>query len=217
MSGTKSLLGEEFVPLTPVHFFTPEHFFRELPKGHKGTIAPLGWLPDLSGLNHEARTAKVAGAWSEDGLLFEVAVEGDFDHPVFPQLEDGDSVELFIDTRDLKTAGFNHRFCHHFYFLPKAVDGSARAGEITRFRTEDSHDHCNPADLQLIDVKANQWQFWIPQKCLTGYDPQQFDRLGFTYRINRWARREPQHFTVHSREYAIDQQPALWSKIRLVK
>lgn len=59
-------------------------------------------------------------------------------------------------------------------------------------------------------------KIFIPSQCLYGYDPKQFDRLGFTYRINR-AGGQPQHFSVISQEYQIDQQPSLWGSIKLVK
>ena len=67
-------------------------------------------------------------------------------------------------------------------------------------------------------MKLNQGdlQIFIPAECLHGYDPEQFDRLGFSYRINRYAL-PPQHFSVVTKEYQIEQQPSLWSHMRLVK
>jgi hypothetical protein len=50
---------------------------------------------------------------------------------------------------------------------------------------------------------------------LYGYDPKQFDRVGFTYRINRHGG-NPQHFAVVSKDYQIDQQPSLWGSIKLI-
>jgi hypothetical protein len=213
----KELLGEEFGALTPVHFFTIQGQISRLPANHKGSILKLGTLPDLSGLCGESPVAQLAGAWGDEGLLFELHVEGDFAHPVFPRLEEGDSLELFIDTRDLKSTGFNHRFCHHFYILPIELKGVPRAGEVTRFRTEDSHDLCPPGELKVVDLSRSSWQFWIPKNCLVGYDPDQSETIGFTYRLNRWAKRSQQHYAVHSREYSVDQLPGLWSSMRLVR
>jgi hypothetical protein len=123
-----------------------------------------------------------------------------------------------IDTRDVKTAGFNTRFCHHFFFLSEPVEGLV-AGEITRFRTEDTHELCDPQDLKVISSrKKNSYtmNLFIPGSCLYGYDPDQFNRLGFTYRLNR-AHGFPQHFSVVSEDYQIEQQPSLWSSLRLIK
>ena len=175
-------------------------------------------IPSTHVLTQEQSFAKIAFGWHENGLSFLVQVESPIVKSVFPKVEKGDSVELFIDTRDLKTAGFNTRFCHHFFFLPQEVEGNVK-GEITHFRTEDRHDLCHSNDLQLITTlrkEGYQMEIFIPASCLYGYDPKQFDRIGFTYRINR-ASRESQHFSVISRDYQIDQQPSLWASIKLIK
>jgi hypothetical protein len=57
-------------------------------------------------------------------------------------------------------------------------------------------------------------KIFIPSQALYGYDVKQFDRLGFTYRINRTGGK-PQHFSVNSQDYQIEQQPSLWSSISL--
>ncbi len=131
-------------------------------------------------------------SWLErGGMCVQVVVKGSFNEPQFPNFQAGDSVELFFDTRDVKTSGFNTKFCHHFYFLPEAIENEGeaiQAGEATRFRTEDVHELCSP---QLLEVKTTKggkevkMDIFIPKECLHGYDPSLFERLGFTYRINR--------------------------------
>lgn len=175
-------------------------------------------LPDTSKLCHEDPFAKVAMGWHEEGVGFQIQVSQSYTRSSYPNIELGDSIELMIDARDLKSTGFNTRFCHHFYFLPQAVEGY-QWGEKTRFRTEDSHSLCDPQLLQCqvrLRSDHSNMKIFIPSPCLHGYDPKQFDRLGFTYRINR-AGGKPQHFSVVSQEYQIDQQPSLWSSLRLVK
>lgn len=203
--------------LHPVNFFALAWDCPVLPK--PGTI-PTGkayTLPTTDVLCNEKNFAKVAIGWHTEGLSFFIEVNSPYKKAVFPQVEQGDSVELFIDTRDLKAAGFNTRFCHHFYFLPEPVEGH-EAGEMTRFRTEDRHPYC---DAQLltsqVEKKARGYTMhvFIPAACLHGYDPKQFERLGFTYRINRFGN-DSQHWSVVSQEYQIDQQPALWGSIRLL-
>ncbi len=73
--------------------------------------------------------------------------------------------------------------------MPQAIDGVAK-GEKTHFRTEDSHPLCDPQLLQTqvqLRKEGYDLRIFIPALCLNGYDPKQFDRLGFTYRINRAA------------------------------
>lgn len=179
---------------------------------------PSQVLPSTVGLCDQADFAKVSMGWNEEGLGFQVIVNTNRTQSFFPNLQKGDSVELFIDTRDLKSAGFNTRFCHHFYFLPQLIDNHPIAAEITHFRTEDSHPLCDPTLLVCqTKLAGNSYtmKIFIPKECLQSYDPSQFDRLGFTYRINR-MNGESQHFSVTSEEFSIDQQPSLWASIKLL-
>lgn len=155
-------------------------------------------------------------------MCVQVVVKGSFNEPQFPNFQAGDSVELFFDTRDVKTSGFNTKFCHHFYFLPEAIENEGeaiQAGEATRFRTEDVHELCSP---QLLEVKTTKggkevkMDIFIPKECLHGYDPSLFERLGFTYRINR-ASGSHQFFTANGEDFTIEQQPSLWASIKLIK
>ena len=216
----------------------------------------------------------------EEGIELQVVVNQPVQECFYPDVSRGDGIELFFDTRDVKTSGYNTRFCHHFFFLPEAVDGH-QAGELTRFRTEDVHDLCDPNELKIksreaiaklpaaqnrpfdascrgggsstppsmseppphepakpvlargvkiIDFslaasfattsqtssRGYSLQIFIPSQCLYGYDPDQFDRMGFSYRLNRY-RGDPQHFSAVTDEYQIEQQPSLWSSVQLVR
>lgn len=215
MGALDALLGDDFIPLAPLNFFQLNIEVPYRSPTAKTKLSKKYYLPDTTHLADEEPFGSIAMAWSEQGLLFELTTDIAFNEPQYPRLEDGDSVELFIDTRDLKSAGFNTRFCHHFFFLPAAVDG-IQVGEVTHFRTEDSHELCDPSDLSLTALGKRHWKFFIPSDCLFGYDPQQFDRLGFSYRLNR-SGGASQHFAVTGDEYSIDQQPALWSRLRLVR
>lgn len=208
---------DEKLSLAPIHFVAVAADCLRKPQA-KGRLSDRYRLPDTSALCGEERFAEVALAWSDEGLFADVHVSKPFQEAFYPEVQRGDSVELFIDTRDRKTAGFNTRFSHHFSFFAKPIDGRL-GGEITRFRTEDVHEWCDPTELKVtphLGKDAYSLEILIPAHCLQGYDPEQFERLGFTYRINRVAG-SPQHFSVTTRDYQIDQQPSLWSSLRLVK
>jgi hypothetical protein len=212
------MFEDQSFTLTPINFFALAGDCRYLSKKDLLPSISSHALPSTSQLCHEYPFAKVAMGWHEEGLGFQIQVDQAFIKSNFPDVTKGDSIELMIDTRDLKSAGFNTRFCHHFYFLPQVIDGYPQAGEITRFRTEDRHDLCDPQLLRcLAQLGRDEYKMkiFIPSQCLYGYDPKQFDRLGFTYRINR-ASGKPQHFSVSSHEYQIDQQPSLWSSFKLI-
>lgn len=213
------MFEDKFVPLSPINFFQISadchHTKSELTTSNLRTHQ----LPDISSISNEDSFADVAMGWNIDGIEVLVHIKEPMHEVYYPEVSRGDSVELFFDTRDVKTSGFNTRFCHHFFFLPEAFEGHA-AGEITRFRTEDVHELCDPRELKVKVLKGKKEGYTliisIPSHCLYGYDPEQFNRLGFTYRINR-AGGAPQHFSVMTQDYQIDQQPSLWSSIRLVK
>ncbi len=194
---------DEFVPLEamslrPVNFFA---FELECYSLTDGKFEKRHILPDLSELSLEKGFAQVSLGWSRDGVSAVVEM---------PKQEEL-AVELFLDTRDIKSAGFNTRFCHHFLF-------DAKSGkEITHFRTEDKHELCNPLDL-FVASEAGRTRLiskiFIPSHCLYGYDPDQFERLGFTYKLA--AGRQEQHFCLSSAEYQIDQNPSLWCSLKLL-
>jgi hypothetical protein len=210
------MFENEFFSLNPIHFFAlacDSHYLTK--KNQTPSLTRYG-LPTTEKLTNEEIFARVAMGWHEEGIAINLQVNLPARQSYYPAVEQGDSIELFFDTRDLKSAGFNTRFCHHFFFLPQSVDGIVK-GEKTHFRTEDSHPLCDPQLLQCqTQLKRNDYsmKIFIPTQCLYGYDPKQFDRLGFTYRINRFGGRS-QHFSVVSQDYQIDQQPSLWGSIHL--
>lgn len=143
---------ENIVPLEAVHFFAFQ-IDCYYAKGKKLESHLRHRLPSLSSFYENPSFADVAMGWHEKGILLSIAISGAFNKSDFPKFSEADSIELFFDTRDVKSAGYNTRFCHHFYFLPEPVENNEdqiQAGEVTRFRTDDMHELCNP---QLLEVK----------------------------------------------------------------
>lgn len=217
--------SDEFVPLTPINFFQisadclylPRSPDRKFPTMSKAQAQKM-LLPDTSKLCAEEPFADISLGWNEDGIEAFIRVNNPFKRAFYPEVSRGDSVELFIDTRDVKTAGFNTRFCHHFFFLAEGVEGHL-AGEITRFRTEEVHPLCDSNELKvksLVQSQGYTLNIFIPSHCLHGYDPDQFNRIGFSYRINR-ADGFPQHFTVVTEDFPVEQQPSLWGSLKFKK
>lgn len=216
------MIEEDFPGLAPINFLQiyGECLFIKTPPlplpTEKGGADYL--LPSTSFLCHEENFAEVSLGWNSNGIAALICVDQPISRTLYPEIQQGDSVELFIDTRDIKTSGYNTRFCHHFYFLPEAFEGH-QAGEITRFRSEESHSHCDPMLLKIKTKSTKSgylMHIFIPSECLQGYDPEQFNRIGFAYRINR-PDGESQHYTALSQEYRIEEQPSLWSSLKLVQ
>lgn len=166
----------------------------------------------------EESFADIYCGWNEDKLVFLADVKIPFQKSGESDFRKGDSLELFIDTHNLKSRAVVTRYCHHFVFFPVEVQGYL-GREISRFRNEDTHRLCSPEDLLVKpEIHSNGYTLLIeiPSHCLFGYDPLSQSKIGFTYRLNR-AEGPPQHFSVSSREYAIEQHPALWATLKLEK
>lgn len=209
-------LFEDLPALSPVQFFglTADCLFLRGPLKPEKTFL----LPSTSELLDEESFADIYAAWSFEKLYFYIAVHRPFQRVGEGDFRKGDSVELFIDTRDLKTKGVVTRFCHHFVFFPVEMQ-NFYGREVTRFRNEDTHRLCHPEDLHIapdLDESSYRLAIEIPAHCLYGYDPLSFSRIGFTYRINR-SEGPAQHFAVSSEEYAIEQHPATWGTLKLLK
>lgn len=198
---------EQLPALPPLHFFD-----LNLSVPRKKEFRLL----NTSELLGEEHFADVSISWNEEGVSIEAKVDKPFEESVYPDFREGDSFEIFLDTRDLKSAGFATRFCHHFLILPQETQG-IRAQEITRFRTEDTHPLADPEEI-FCETKFSSRDFslriTLPAHILHGYAPSSFDRLGFTYRINRPSG-APQHFSVSSKFYSIEQHPSLWASLKL--
>lgn len=211
-------LREDFEPLRPAAFFQIGFNGRRLHSAHpfKEIKEESFRIPSSAQMLQEKSFADLHMGFNEQGLYFLCQVNQPFQDQFYPDVQRGDSLELFIDTRDLKSASYNHKFCHHFIFLPKETEG-VHAYEATRFRSDDMHDLCDPQDLKVeTDFSSQSYslKIFIPAQCLYGYDPKECDRLGFNYRVNRCGG-PAQHFSVSSEEFSIEQQPSLWSKVYL--
>ena len=210
--------SEDFPSITPVNFFQIYVDCAHIEKDSDHKINSEKYLlPDTSFLCAHESFADVFMGWNEEYLEFYFKVKVPFKGVSYPEITQGDSLEIFIDTRDVKTARFNTRFCHHFFFLPEGVDGQF-CGEITHFRTEESHPLSDSKDLKvksIINKSGYSQQIVIPNHLLYGYDPLQCNRLGISYRINR-KNHFPMHFSAVTEDFSIDQQPSMWATCNLV-
>jgi hypothetical protein len=164
-------------------------------------------LPSTSSCFGEESFAEVFFAWDFSGLFFRFEIENLLEN-------EEDFIEVFVDTRDLKTKSFPTKFCHHFLFVPLK-----ESKEVTRFRSEDAHVLCEPKDLLVQLEKASsgyEVEIKIPAHALHGFDPEKFDRFGFSYCIHR-SKKTSQHFALSSDEYSIEQNPSFWCSVKMEK
>ena len=147
-------------------------------------------VPDLSGIDGgPAAFGELCMAWNDDGLYFALEVKGDKTaYKVDPRKYwQGDSLEMWIDTRDVKDAHTANRFCHHFYFLPggQGRDGKSPIGRQTSI--DKAREQAPPCPEELIEValkrlkRSYRMEMHLPARGLNGFQPREFQRLGFNY------------------------------------
>jgi len=180
-------------------------------------------LPSFGELENRPLFADVRAAWNESGLAFTVRVLGKNQQPWgrVTRVEDSDGLHVWIDTRDMHSIHRATRFCHYFVFLPFAAgvgntEPAARLLVINRARNSPK-----PIDDKLLRVRSEKrvngyvLQAFIPAGAMTGFDPTEHDRLGFTYAVTDRELGQ-QSFTVGP-EFPFAEDPSLWGTLELCR
>jgi len=199
-----NLYGEELDLPFFFRYELPLHFFTEVPLEDK-FILPDPYFSEEKG-RHEVRVG-----WSYDGIACRVF----YPKKSFKPGVEGDAIELFFDTRDQQDAPYPTRFCHHFLIFPEPVQGIV-GREVTRFRGDETHPHADPALFEVSTKKSLTGTYvdiFIPKEAFFSFDPAQFNRLGFAYRISQEGAL-PQSLIPYKE---IASLPSLWSTLLLTK
>jgi hypothetical protein len=180
-------------------------------------------LPTFGELEGRPLWADVRGAWSERGFSFWVQVTGKRQAPWCrdSRLDDSDGFQVWIDTRNTKDIHRASRFCHRFAFLP--AGGGRRLEEAVASwspinRAKEHPKTTPPGALQVrSQVQAGGYSLaaHISAAALTGFDPDEHPRIGFTYAVidreHGW-----QTFTVGP-EFPFVEDPSLWGELELLR
>jgi hypothetical protein len=199
-------------PLVPIPLFKfkfPLHPFKEFPLGKEYL------LRDLCPLNESEYHTPVAIGYQREGLGFQIHYSKSEFTCLPTNFKGGDAVELFIDTRDNKQANYPTKFCHHFLFYPEQVEG-LYGKEITRFRGEETHDLASSTSFHVTKKEKRgqtTLEIFISKEALYGYDPEQFNRIGFTYRLHL-EEHGTQLFST-SPQFSIEQNPSFFASLEM--
>ena len=184
-----------------------------------------GWseghrLPAV-GLEESETYAEAWAGWSPEGLWFAVRVPRSKAPRVIPKRpEQGDCVELYVDTRDVRSAHRAGRYCHKFVLAP--VGGPGR-GTRPFFEHQPIHralmdPPMGPAEMVDVasSVVADQYviELHLPAAALSGFDVEISRRLGLAYIVHD-IEHEPQNWP-HPRVLPQGTDPSLWATIVLV-
>lgn len=192
-------------------------------------------LAGLAELDGRAEWADVRAAWSEKGLAISASVRGK-KRPAscdISQPEQSDGLHVWIDTRDVHNVHRAGRFCHRFAFVPEMTGPeTSKPGSAKRSRNKFAANCCmlpiNRAKEQPRPAAPDALQAYcqmqgdgytiealIPAEALTGFDPAEHPRLGFTYAL---IDRElgVQTFSVGA-PMPYQEDPSLWATLELVR
>lgn len=180
-------------------------------------------LVGLAELEDKPVWADFRAAWSEAGFAFSVRVEGKRQVPWCREerAEDSDGVQLWIDTRDVHNVHRAGRFCHRFLFLPRGAGPRQDQPLVQWLPIHRAREH--PRPVRLADIRRRSQrrpdgyllEAFLPAECLTGFDPQDHPRLGFTYAVFDRELGE-QTFAVGS-PMPYQEDPSLWATLELVR
>ena len=180
-------------------------------------------LINLAELEEATKAVDMRAAWSEEGLVFAVRVSGKHQPPWCraSRLDDSDGLHIWIDTRDVHNVHRAGRFCRQFVFLPAGTGPKLNepvADWLPINRSREQPHPLAPGQLKVhSEVHDDGYliEAFIPADALTGFDPSEHPRLGFTYAIQDRELGE-QTFGVGS-PLPYQEDPSLWATLDLTK
>ncbi|MHB8900556.1 MAG: hypothetical protein ACYC6Y_17525 [Thermoguttaceae bacterium] len=179
-------------------------------------------LVGLSELEGKAPWADVRAAWNKEGLAFSIQVTGKKTAPWcrINRIDDSDSVQLWIDTRDVHNVHRASRFCHRFVALPFGSGARADQPFLQWMPIHRARENPNLAGEGLLAARSEKrvdgyrLDLLIPAGALTGFDPSEHPRLGFQYAVIDRELGEQTLATGSPMPYGED--PSLWASLELV-
>jgi hypothetical protein len=180
-------------------------------------------MPSFGQLEQRPMFADVRLGWSEEGLGVSVRVQGKKQSPWCrsSRFEDSDGLFLWIDSRDTHNIHRASRFCHRFALLPQGSGPQREKPTAGLLPIPRARQDPKPVDPEVIKIRSEKrvdgylLRAHLPAGAMTGFDPQEQPRLGFSYAVTDrelgW-----QTFSVGS-EFAFQSDPTLWGTLDLVR
>ena len=179
-------------------------------------------LTNLAALEGRPAWADVRAGWSAAGLAFALRVVGKKQPPWCRanRPEDSDCLQLWIDTRDVHNVHRAGRFCHRFIFLPTGEGRRLDQPVALMLPINRARELPRPVDTTQLFARSEIFsdgyllECQLPAAVLTGFDPAEYPRLGFTYAVLDRELGE-QAFGVGS-PMPYQEDPSLWATLELV-
>jgi hypothetical protein len=179
-------------------------------------------IPTFGEMEGRPLFADVRAAWCEKGLAFTCRVTGKSQSPWCraSRAEDSDGLQVWIDTRNAHNIHRATRFCHRFIFLPTGSGRQMNEPTAETLPIQRAREEPKRAAKGSLEIAGRTYaggyevQAFVAADSLTGFDPADHPRLGFSYAvIDRelgW-----QTFSVGP-EFPFTADPSLWGTLELV-
>ncbi len=180
--------------------------------------ARIAWPSRLEG---SSSPVDLRVGWNPQGLGLALTVSG----RTLPVLSDpeqptkADSLELWIDTRDMQTVHRATRYCHHFCVLANGAGEDGGSPLTTQLPVARAREDAPLVESDLFLTHGQMLksgsllEVWIPAEALTGYDVVHQPRLGFYCQWN-----DAEHGTLPfgvGVEFPATSDPSLWHTLEL--
>lgn len=189
--------------------------------GNLGDWPESARLPDLVAMDGREAFADVCAGWTADALYIAVEVRGNGEPAVQSKRPTrGDGLQVWIDTRDVRNAHRASRYCHHFFFLPEGKGRGQKqpmAGQLRIRRARAQSTPCNPQDIDISSrVLSDGYRMEVRLRAglLTGFDPEENRRLGFTYLLRDHVL--GRQYWSSDESLPVSYDPSLWGTLELV-
>ena len=180
-------------------------------------------IDNFAAMEARPNFADVRLAWNELGLGLQVVVRGKANGPAGDAARpaSSDGVTLWVDTRDARAAHRASRTCHQFHFLPAGGGGERDEPAFVQTKIHRALQDAPIAPSGAVPFRCERKrdgyrvEAFLPAAVLTGYDPEQNPRLGFTYAVRDLELGE-QVLAVGS-DFPYAEDPSLWSVLELTR
>ena len=212
--------------LAPTFLFQFAAPCRSLPEKASKELVTLGdkyRLPSFAELDGKKGFADVRVGWNNAGIAISLKVKGKKQAPWCrdTKIEESDGGQLWIDTRDTKNVHRASRFCHRFAVLPTGSGRNLDQATISLLAINRARESPREIHERALVARASRFQdgyeldAFFPAEALTGYDPAEHPKIGFTYAV--FDRELGTQTYAIGTEFPIADDPSLWSTLELVK
>ena len=188
--------------------------------GDPSDWADVPALPALPELDGQTPFATVQVAYGEAGLFLGLRVPKQAQIAVNRQRpSNGDSLQVWVDTRGVSGGHRATRFCTHFVLLP--AGGGANRREPTGLqrpirRALDQPPMCDPEDISIaVDVGPDSYflEALLPTHIVIGFEPEAGSIIGFQYLVTDLMQGRQTYAVGDEFPYSWD--PGTWGQLRL--